>query len=78
MREILWEDLNLFMCKSKLNRIIKMSQKVILEIDDSTFELAWPQIEHLGLLKLMCEETEDDTVEAPLTGVISSTTFSQI
>lgn len=55
-----------------------MSQKVILEIDDSTFELAWPQIEHLGLLKLMCEETEDDTVEAPLTGVISSTTFSQI
>jgi hypothetical protein len=55
-----------------------MSQKVIVEIDDSTFELAGAQIEHLGLLKLMCEETEDETVEAPLTGVISHTTFSQI
>jgi hypothetical protein len=61
-----------------INKIFKMSQKVIVEIDDSTFELAWRRIEHLGLLKLMCEETEDDIVEAPLTGVISNTTFSQI
>ena len=55
-----------------------MSQKIVVEIDDETFELEWVKITHLGLFQMMCEETEDDIVEAPLTGCISVQTFTQI